>query len=232
MPLVAIIPARGGSKRIPRKNIKAFMGLPMIAHSIKTALASKLFERVVVSTDDQEIAAIARRYGAQTPFERPADLADDFAPTLDVIAHAVQALAEGFDGVCCIYATAPFMTAEDLKESYKQWVQADVSYVFSAASLAYPFQRSFKLRENNRVEMFFPGCEKSRSQDLHEAYHDAGQFYWASEQTFLQKQAIFTPSSQAYLLPRHRVQDIDSAEDWLRAEMMFDAWQRMGRPEA
>lgn len=227
---VAIIPARGGSKRIPRKNIKLFCGKPMIAHSIVTAQESKIFDRIVVSTDDQEIVDIAIEYGAEVPFIRPTELADDFATTAVVIKHAIEELQKStkIDYVCCIYATAPFVLSEDLQNSYEVLKGSKADYVFSATSFPFPIQRAFKLLSENRVEMFEPEHILTRSQDLEEAYHDAGQFYWGPIDSFLQKKPFFSKSSRAHLLPRHRVQDIDTFEDWQRAEFMYRALESIG----
>ncbi|ADZ89909.1 pseudaminic acid cytidylyltransferase [Marinomonas mediterranea] len=221
---IAIIPARGGSKRIPRKNIKLFYGKPMIAYSIEAALESGCFDKIIVSTDDNEIAGIARQYGAQVPFIRPAKIADDYATTLDVIAHALKWCAD--DGMvitnaCCIYATAPFISASSLKEGLAALSDETVCYAFSATSYAFPIQRAIKIDKECRVDMFQPEYLNTRSQDLEEAYHDAGQFYWGKAQVFLEKRAIFDSNSKAVLLPRKRVQDIDTQEDWELAEALY-----------
>ncbi len=222
---LAIIPARGGSKRIPRKNVRLFHGKPMIAYSIEAALNSGCFDRVIVSTDDEEIAEIARQYGAQTPFIRPAEISNDHATTMDVIHHALtwcESNGDDIDHVCCIYATAPFVAASDLKQGYEKLVNSGtVEFVFSAATYSFPIQRAIKLSENGSVSMFSPENEMVRSQDLQEAYHDAGQFYWGKKEAFMTKKAIFSEHSRVVLLPRHRVQDIDTLEDWVFAEALF-----------
>lgn len=226
---VAIIPARGGSKRIPRKNIKLFFGLPIIAYSIKAAQESNLFDRIIVSTDDPEIAQISKRYGAEIPFLRPAKLSDDFTTTGEVISHAIEELqkeGEKIDLVCCIYATAPFIQIRDLKESYQLLVNNDADFAFSATSFPFPIQRAIKLNERNQVEMFQPENLLTRSQDLEEAYHDAGQFYWGKAEAYLENKPVFSPQSCAILLPRERVQDIDTPEDWKRAEIMFQVLEK------
>tara|TARA_R110002072_G_C7974062_1_gene535133 strand:+ start:5573 stop:6277 length:705 start_codon:yes stop_codon:yes gene_type:complete len=226
---VAIIPARGGSKRIPRKNIKLFFGLPIIAYSIKAAQESNLFDRIIVSTDDPEIAQISKQYGAEIPFLRPAKLSDDFATTGEVISHAIEELqkeGEKIDLVCCIYATAPFIQIRDLKESYQLLVNNDADFAFSATSFPFPIQRAIKLNERNQVEMFQPENLLTRSQDLEEAYHDAGQFYWGKAEAYLENKPVFSPQSCAILLPRERVQDIDTPEDWKRAEIMFQVLEK------
>jgi len=223
---VAIIPARGGSKRIPRKNIKNFCGKPMIAWSIEAAIKSGCFDRVVVSTDDEEIAAVAKEYGAEVPFMRPKELADDFAGTTPVIKQAIQWLnknAEPPSFVCCIYATAPFVSAEDIQQGLKQLEQTQASYAFTVTSYAFPIQRAIKITAKNGIEMFTPAHFNTRSQDLEEAYHDAGQFYWGKAEAWLAETIIFGPDSTPIILPRHRVQDIDTPEDWERAEWLFKA---------
>lgn len=222
---IAIIPARGGSKRIPRKNIKEFHGKPLIAYSIEAAKASGCFDKIIVSTDDQEIADVAKHYGAEVPFIRPPEISDDFATTLDVMEHAVSfCIKSGLDVeyVCCIYATAPLLLPEFLIQGYEFLDKcASIQYVFSATNYVFPIQRAIKLKKDNRVVMFQPEHLNTRSQDLEEAYHDAGQFYWGSASSFLNKLPIFAEHSVAVQLPRKRVQDIDTPEDWEVAELMY-----------
>ena len=223
---VAIIPARGGSKRIPRKNIKLFFGQPMIAWSIEAAKASGCFDCIIVSTDDEEIAQVARKCGAEVPFVRPAELSNDYAGTTEVIAHAVEWLNENRVQVteaCCLYATAPFVTAEDLRNSYSQFTADGSAYTFSVTSYAFPIQRAIRLSENNHISMFQPEYFSTRSQDLEEAWHDAGQFYWGKAEAWLERKNIFSSDATGYKLPRSRVQDIDTLEDWDRAEWLFRA---------
>ena len=216
---IAVIPARGGSKRIPKKNIRPFHGRPMIAWSIDAARASACFDRIVVSTDDAEIAAVARAESAEV-LDRPAHLADDHTPTRPVIAHAVEALSP--ETVCCIYATAPFLAPADLQAGLAA-LAPDVAYAFAITSYAFPIQRALRRRADGHIEMFQPRHFATRSQDLEEAWHDAGQFYWASAATWLTDTPIFSPASIGIEIPRHRVQDIDTEEDWARAELMFTA---------
>lgn len=223
---LAIIPARGGSKRIPRKNIKAFCGKPMIAYSIEAALKSGCFDKIVVSTDDEEIAAYARSLGADVPFMRPKELSDDHTATIPVIAHAITASVRDIsevEAVCCIYATAPFVQPHSIQEAYQKLLTCKAAYCFSATSFPFPIQRAIRLTKDDRVEMFSPEHFNTRSQDLEEAYHDAGQFYWGTPEAWLEGKIIFAPHSTAVLLPRHLVQDIDTPEDWIRAEFMFKA---------
>jgi pseudaminic acid cytidylyltransferase len=229
---IAIIPARGGSKRIPRKNLKPFCGQPIIAYSIQAARASGVFDRVIVSTEDDEIAALARDCGAETPFVRPAALANDHATTVPVIKHAVDWLqSQGcqVENACCIYATAPFVQAGALRAAYDTLVSRRVGgYVFSATSFPFPIQRAFKVNADGCVEMFHPENYNTRSQDLEEAFQDAGQFYWGSAATYLSEKIFFSTDSVAHVLPRHLVQDIDTPEDWTRAELMFRALRQSG----
>ena len=225
---IAIIPARGGSKRIPRKNIKAFHGKPMIAYSIEAAVNSQCFDKIIVSTDDAAIAEVAIKHGAEVPFMRPADISDDYATTLDVIPHAIEFTeSQGWavKNVCCIYATAPFLTHEFIQKGLVELTSAKIDYAFSATSFPFPIQRALKLRDEQRVEMFQPEHLNTRSQDLEEAYHDAGQFYWGTKSAFLQRKPFFSPQSKAVLLPRKRVQDIDTNEDWELAEALYKALQ-------
>jgi len=221
---IAVIPARGGSKRIPRKNIKDFCGKPMIAWSIEAAKSSGLFERVIVSTDDAEIAEVARQWGAEVPFMRPAELSNDFAATTEVIAHATQwALDQGFDvaAVCCIYATAPFVQTDDLKRGWDALNSGNWDYAFTVTDFAAPIFRSFKQTAEGGIEMFFPEHFATRSQDLPiAALHDAGQFYWGKPAAWLEGKRIFDKHSKPVLIPRWRVQDIDTLDDWERAEIL------------
>lgn len=225
---IAVIPARGGSKRIPRKNIKEFCGKPMIAYSIEAALQSGCFDKVIVSTDDTEIAEVARRYGAEVPFIRPAELSNDYTGTIPVIRHAVEWLIQqGVDPqlVCCLYATAPFVTPKYLQQGLQQIIEKDADYAFTVTSYAFPIQRAIKISPELGVEMFDSNNFNTRSQDLEEAWHDAGQFYWGKAEAWLSEKIIFGPESTSVILPRHRVQDIDTFEDWDRAEWLFKAMQ-------
>ena len=221
---VAIIPARGGSKRIPRKNIKSFHGKPMIAYSIEAAIQSGCFDKIIVSTDDQEIAEISIAYGAEVPFLRPVNISDDHATTMDVMHHAISwCINSGFNvgSVCCLYATAPFVMPVYLQQGLSLLNNENVGFVFSATSFPFPIQRAIKLSSEGKVTMFFPENEQVRSQDLIESYHDAGQFYWGSKDLFLERQPIFSSNSKVVLLPRKQVQDIDTQEDWELAEALY-----------
>ena len=220
---IAVIPARGGSKRIPRKNIKDFCGKPMIAWSIEAAKTSGLFDRIIVSTDDAKIAEVAKKWGAEVPFMRPVELANDYAGTTEVIAHATQwFLDQGIeaDAVCCIYATVPFIQVADLKLGLTALESGDWAYAFTATDFAAPIFRSFKQNEAGGIEMFFPEHFLTRSQDLPTALHDAGQFYWGRPASWIEGKRIFDRHSIPIVIPRWRVQDIDSQEDWVRAEIL------------
>jgi pseudaminic acid cytidylyltransferase len=220
---LALIPARGGSKRIPRKNIRLFRGRPMIAWSIAAAQAAGCFDRILVSTDDEEIAAVAALYGAEVPFLRPDHLADDRATTQAVVLHAVQwCEQEGVpvEALCCLYATAPFVQPVDLAEAARLLEQAPPhSFVFTATSFPFPIQRAIRINADGRSSMIQPEQFNTRSQDLEEAYHDAGQFYWGRPAAWVSSRNLFD-DGRPLLLPRWRVQDIDTEEDWHRAELM------------
>jgi pseudaminic acid cytidylyltransferase len=223
---IAVIPARGGSKRIPRKNVRSFCGKPIIAWSIEAALASGCFDAVIVSTDDDEIAGVARQCGAAVPFMRPPSLADDLTGTAPVVRHAIEwFVREGDppDTACCIYATAPFVTAEDLRRGREILSTTGADYAFSVTSYAFPIQRAVRITAQGRVEMYQPEHAGTRSQDLEEAYHDAGQFYWGRARAWSEERPLFSAAAAPVLLPRYRVQDIDTLEDWTRAEWMFKA---------
>lgn len=223
---VAIIPARGGSKRIPRKNIRPFCGKPMISWSIAAALTSECFDRVIVSTDDDEIAVTARQYGAETPFARPEELSGDHTPTIPVISHAIEWLRahdKAPEFVCCIYATAPFLHPDDLRAGAALLDEKNLDYVFSATRFSFPIQRALRMAQDGRVSMFHPEHFNTRSQDLEEAFHDAGQFYWGRAASWTKGLPIFSAHSAIIQLPSWRVQDIDTEDDWIRAEKLFRA---------
>src|SRR2546423_1892475 len=232
MPTLAVIPARGGSKRIPRKNIRNFRGKPMIAWSIDAARQSGLFDHLIVSTDDDEIAAVAAAWGAEVPFKRPAHLSDDHAGTTEVIAHSTRwALEHGWkvEAVCCVYATAPFIEVGDLQRGWQLLVSANWAYVFAATKYAAPVFRSFRQHPDGEIEMFFPEHFHTRSQDLPVALHDAAQFYWGRVHAWLQELPVFDRHSTCVSIPRWRVQDVDTAEDWIRAEAVA---AQLGFPHA
>ena len=222
---VAVIPARGGSKRIPHKNIKEFYGKPIIAWSIEVAKQSKLFDHILVSTDDKEIAEIAKYYGAEVPFMRPEELSDDYTGTTEVMAHVVSRMhEEGLepDAVCCIYATSVFLTMNDLKKGFEALNKGEWQYAFAVTDFEYPIFRSFKERPNGGVEMFYPEYFEKRSQDLPIALHDAAQFYWGRPNAWIKNLKMFDHHSRPISIPRWRVQDIDTEDDWKIAELKFE----------
>jgi N-acylneuraminate cytidylyltransferase len=219
---LAVIPARGGSKRIPRKNVRPFHGKPIIAYSIEAALGSGLFDRVIVSTDDDEIAAVALRHGAETPFRRPAALSDDHTGTNAVARHAIgwfDQVGQPVTEICCLYATAPFVKPDDLRAA-RTLLREDLDFVFAATRFRFPVQRALVHNEQGLVEPMFPQWIASRSQDLQEAVHDAGQFYWGWPSSFQRHEVPFLARAATYDLPSHRVQDIDTLDDWTRAELL------------
>lgn len=220
---IAIIPARGGSKRIPRKNIKEFCGKPMIAYAIAAAKASGLFEHVIVSTDDEEIAQIARAWGAETPFVRPAELANDFTATVPVVAHAIEVcrdLGWTVDYACCIYPGVPFIQIDDLRGAFMKLTQSGsgADYCFPVTEYPSAIQRALKLLSSGKMQSYYPEFELTRTQDLEPAYYDAGQFYWGRSGAWLTNPKIHN-SGLGYTIPNWRVVDIDTPDDWERAEI-------------
>lgn len=240
---LAIIPARGGSKRIPRKNMRPFCGQPIIGYSIRAALQSGCFDHVVVSTDNSEIADCARGFGAEMPFVRPAHLADDHATTRAVVNHAIEACAKAFGStpslVCCLYPTAPFLLAADLVAALAQLESAPAQgqvfkpeFVFSATEYPFPIQRALRRRPDGSVEMFDPQYRSTRSQDLEPAFHDAGQFYCGYSHAFLAGHPMYGAQSLPYLLPSYRVRDLDTLADWEHAELLWTVLKQRGETDA
>jgi len=222
---LCIIPARGGSKRIPRKNIKDFLGKPIITYSIEAALKSQLFDEVMVSTDDQEIAKIAKKYGAKVPFIRSVKNANDFATTVDVLKEVendYKKKGKKFENICCIYATSPLIQISKLHEGYRKLTENKLDSVFPIVPFSYPILRSLKL-VGEKVIMNWAEHTQTRSQDLPPAYHDAGQWYWYKPEKV--KRALFTDNSGAVVLNELQVQDIDSMEDWQMAELKYEKLQ-------
>lgn len=225
---IALIPARGGSKRIPGKNIKYFCGQSIIAYSINAALESGCFDHVMVSTDSEKIASVAKAEGAEIPFMRPDNIADDYATTMDVIRHTLEwyeGQGHEVEAICCLYATAPFVRAEDIVLGEKTLQETQSSFAFSATEFPFPIQRAFHLDGDKRLHMFEPDHFNTRSQDLTEAYHDAGQFYWCTAEAIRNDLPIFAPHSTPVLLDRSRVQDIDTPADWAFAEALYKIQQ-------
>lgn len=219
---ICIIPARGGSKRVPRKNIKDFLGKPIIAYSIEAALKSNLFDEVMVSTDDKEIASIAKQYGAKVPFLRSAETANDFATTADVLLEVLTKYRERgveFDTLCCLYATAPFVKAERLIECYGL-LQGDVDSAFTVVEYSYPIQRSL-VCNGKLIQMAYPEHKNSRSQDLTKHYHDAGQFYFSAVKNVENNKCLWGEHTAPLILSELEVQDLDTLTDWQLAEMKY-----------
>ncbi|MBQ0153328.1 MAG: pseudaminic acid cytidylyltransferase [Bacteroidales bacterium] len=219
---ICIIPARGGSKRIPRKNIKDFLGKPIIAYSIEAALKSELFDEVMVSTDDEEIAAIARQYGASVPFMRSAETANDYATTADVLLEVLAKYCEmgrKFENLCCLYATAPFVKAERLRECYNL-MQGDIDSAFTIVEYSYPIQRSL-VTDGKLIRLAYLEHKNSRSQDLQKHYHDAGQFYFSTIKNLEENQFLWGEHTAPLILSELEVQDLDTMTDWKLAEMKY-----------
>ena len=228
----AVIPARGGSKRIPGKNIRSFSGQPIIHYSIKAAVESRLFARVIVSTDSEEIAAVAKKCGAEVPFLRPQELSDDHTPLVSVLRHSVeffQKSGEEFDNFCCVLATAPFVDAEILKKAFDLFTASDAPSAIAVTRFSAPILRSFKITNQGKLVMNWPEYELTRSNDLEEAYHDAGQFYWINQKNFLRSNKVFMEGSIPVVLANNMVRDIDTEEDWKIAEMLFELNRGKGK---
>jgi len=227
---IAVIPARGGSKRIPRKNIKLFHGKPIIAYAVTAALASKAFDKVIVSTDDDEIAQVAQAYGAEVPFVRPAELADDHTPTVPVIAHAIrtcQSMGWDVSEVCCIYPGVPFISTDDLAQAYQQLESSRAHYVFPVTGFPSPIQRALRRLPNGSVMPFQPEYAATRTQDLEPGYFDVGQFYWGHRDAWLDGLNLHL-NGTTLVIPEWRVVDIDTPSDWERAELLYATLSEKG----
>ncbi len=222
--MIAIIPARGGSKRIPKKNIKPFLGKPIIAYAIQAALNSDLFEEVMVSTDSEEIEEVAKKYGANIPFKRSEENSSDFATTASTLLEVIQGyerLSMDFKIACCIYPTAPFVTPQLLRESFQKFSDKNYDTLFPVLPFSSPIQRALKLEKDERVRMFQPEYLNSRSQDLEKAYHDSGQFYWFKTTVLKDKRRLWTSNSGGMVISEMQAHDIDNPEDWKIAEFKF-----------
>lgn len=221
---LCIIPARGGSKRIPRKNIKPFMGKPIMAYSIEAALESGIFDEVMVSTDDADFAEVAKQFGASVPFMRSAATANDYASTEDVLIEVLdeyKKLGKKFDNLCCLYSTAPFVTAGRLKEAYNMMISKNVDAIFTVVAYSYPIQRCLHIVDG-KIGMKWPEYQSARSQDLETIYHDAGQFYFARVAQLRIEKDLWMKNSVPLILPETEVQDLDTMTDWQLAEMKFN----------
>ena len=220
---VAIIPARGGSKRIPRKNIKLFSGKPVIAHSILAAKNSELFDCVFVSTEDEEIAEVSKTFGAEI-IQRPLELSDDYTETIPVIRHAIEWMSQRemkVDAVCCIYGCTPLVLPEDIIKGFNYLINGQWEFVCSATQFEYPIHRGFKINSDNSLTMLDEEKYHVRTQDLEQIFHDADKFYWGQTRTWMEKSMIFSKKSAAVKIPQFRVQVIDNQEDWIRAENIY-----------
>lgn len=225
---LAIIPARGGSKRIPGKNSKMFCGKPMIAWAVDHASESKIFDKVIVSTDDEHIAKVARAFGADTPFVRPAELADDLTPTVPVIAHAVEAceaMGWDIDYACCIYPCVPFLESSDLVHALALMQESAANFAYPVTEYVHPIQRAMRRLPTGQMEFFQPEHELTRTQDLEKSYHDAGQFYWGKASAWKARMRMHT-AGVGLVIPNWRVVDIDNADDWKRAELLYEVFRR------
>ncbi len=221
---LCVIPARGGSQRIPRKNIRPFCGKPMLVHPILAAQASGLFDHIVVSTDDAEIADVARQWGAEAPYLRPAPLADHHTGTAAVVRHAILWYREqgmAVEDACCLYATAALVRAEDLIAAYERLRESGKTYVFSVVRYPHPIERALQLGEDGSVTPVHPEHRTTRTQDLRPKYFDAGQFYWGTAQGWVDEVPVHSTASLGFVLPAWRVQDIDDEDDWRRAEALY-----------
>lgn len=227
--ILAIIPARGGSKRIPHKNIKDFLGKPIIAYSIKAAIDSNIFDEIMVSTDDKEIAEVAVKCGAKVPFFRSIKNSDDYATTADVIEEVLlkyQKLGVSYDYICCIYATAPFCIPEQLIKAKKILEKSKTNSVFPVVAFSFPIQRSFKIDADGKLKMNWPKNIDVRSQDLEPNYHDAGQFYFLNVKEFLRNRIIFSKNAMPIVVSENEVQDIDNEQDWKMAELKYKIFKK------
>jgi pseudaminic acid cytidylyltransferase len=223
---IAIIPARGGSKRIPRKNIKNFFGKPMIAYAILAAKQANIFDHIIVSTDDEEILEIAKKWGAETPFVRDKELSDDYTPTVPVIYDAIkkcEVIGWNINMACCIYPCNPLLKANDIRESLNNLLkEPSANYCFPVAEFPSPIQRALRCDSRSKLSALQPEHELTRTQDLEKSYYDAGQFYWGSKESWASQPKIHT-NSIGYIIPNHRVIDIDNLDDWKRAELIFQS---------
>jgi N-acylneuraminate cytidylyltransferase len=227
MKSIAIITARGGSKRIPRKNVRFFLGQPIIVYSIQAAIGAKIFDEIMVSTDSEEIANVAKEYGANIPFMRSSRTSDDYATTSDVIKEVIECYQEKgvqFEHVCCIYPTAPFVTSDKLKASFQLLKDFGVDSVVPVTKFSFPIWRSFKM-EGNKISYNWPEFALKRSQDLPPAYHDCGQFYFFKCEEFLKTGKLVTDNTIGLEVSESEVQDIDNEEDWKMAEIKYNVFK-------
>jgi pseudaminic acid cytidylyltransferase len=224
MTSVAIIPARGGSKRIPRKNLRNLGGKPAIAYPIELAIKSNIFERVIVTTDDSEIAEVSLQFGAEVPFIRGPELSDDFAITVDVISDAVrrlQHIGNTFEYVCCLYPVTPLLKPHRVIQSLEILQEGNWDYVFPAIEFPSPIERGFRKSESGLIDFRFPEFAHSRTQDIGRTFHDAGQFYYGRTDAWLSKKSVLNGNSTFIELDKNETVDIDDLEDWAFVEQLF-----------
>jgi pseudaminic acid cytidylyltransferase len=222
--VLAIITARGGSKRIPKKNIKSFFNKPMIAYAIEACLESKIFSELMVSTDSEEIANIAKKYGASVPFMRSEKNSDDFSTTYDVIEEVIleyQTLKKDFDIISCIYPCVPFLTEDIIKQAFQKFISSNCDSLIPVVKFSYPIQRAFKILDNTKLSYFYPEYKNTRSQDLEQAYHDVGMFYFARKDVLLKEKTFLCANNCFYEMEEMFVQDIDNESDWRMAELKY-----------
>lgn len=227
--VIAIITARGGSKRIPKKNIKQFLGYPIIKYSIEAAIKSKIFDEIMVSTDNVTIAIVSKKFGAKVPFFRSKKNSNDYAMTAEVVSEVIEKykkINKNFDYVCCIYPTAPFVTAEKLKEAYKVIQKEKADSIIPVVKFSYPIQRSLRIK-NGLLQMIWPENLNKRSQDLEPVYHDCGQFYFLKTSSFLKQKKLFMAKTIPLETSEMEVQDIDSVEDWKIAEIKYKQYEKI-----
>ena len=220
---IAIIPARGGSKRIPKKNIKIFNGKPMIVWAIEKVKESKFFDQIVVTTDDAGIMEIANKHGAKTPFKRSKELSDDFTITVPVIANAIiecEKLEWKIDYACCVYPCSPFIKVEDFEKSYNKMIQGDFEFIYPVTEYRHPIQRAMSFNKKGMMELEFSESNKARTQDYKKLYHDTGQFYWGTRNAWVNQKKMHTDGT-AFVTPSWRIVDIDTEDDWTRAELLY-----------
>ena len=224
MKKLAIIPARGGSKRIPKKNIKNFLGVPVISYAIKAAIESNAFEKIIVSTDCKEIAEISKKFGAEIPFFRSKQNSNDFASTDDVIQEVLEYysnIGEDFEYACCIYPVNPFLKVDNINSGLVKLIDNNFDCVFSAVKYSYPIQRAFRIDQEKKIKMLNPKNYLKRSQDLSETFHDAAQFYWFKVSSFIKEKKLWTDNTSVIVIAESEVQDIDNKTDWEIAEIKF-----------
>lgn len=221
---LCIIPARGGSKRIPRKNIKLFLGKPIIAYSIEAATQSNLFDEIMISTDDEEIANVALKYGTKVPFMRSRENANDFATLADVLIEVInqyKEIGKSFQNSCCILPTAPLIKANRINEAFSKFTESDFDSICPVVEFSYPILRALEFDDNYKLKMIWPEHMRTRSQDLKPAFHDSGSFYWVKNDALLEQKTLFCKNGSAIVLPETEVQDIDNETDWKLAELKF-----------